>query len=317
MKFLKGLCKAILNMLIVSCICLIVLSFSVKGLFSHMILKSSSIVTNLAKEELKENVNTGNEFLDSKINEVLENKELKELVEKYLDMTLEGLVSEDALENANIEKDIVEFIHEHEDFLEEKLGIEISEDDYKKLEEQEEFHEITNEYKKAVTEGREKLPDDMKKIVDYFNFFLTAKCRVILFGILGLCLILLALLQKSFHKWINSLAVSCISSGVMLFIMSFCLDAVMSYLAKNVQTSTKFSSSVLTRNSIYVLVGGVVVLIIYKIVVKIVKSCQKNKNGHKEEIVEKKIEILKEESTDNVEDTSNDEQQVEEKQKED
>ena len=100
------------------------------------------------------------------------------------------------------------------------------------------------------------------------------------------------MLQKSFHKWINSLAVACISSGVMLFIMSFCLDAVMSYLAKNVQANGKFSSSVLTRNSIYVLVGGAVVLVIYKVIVKIVKSCQKNKNDSNEGIVDKKIEVI-------------------------
>ena len=171
--------------------------------------------------------------------------------------------------------------------MEEKLDIEISDEDYKQLEEQEEFHEITNEYKKTVTESREKLPDNVKKIIDYFNFFLTVKCRVILFCILGLCLLLLALLQKSFYKWIHTLAISCISSGIMLFITSFCLDALVSYLAKSAQVSGKFSSSALTKNSIYVLVGGALVLVAYKIIIKIVDYFQKDKNKEIAKIDEK------------------------------
>ena len=275
MKFLKGLCKAILGMLMVLAMMLLVLSFSVKGLFSDVILKSSKIVTKIAENELAENVKTGNEVIDEKIQELLEDKEIRLLAEKYIDKTLEGLVSEEALEDVNIEKDIVEFVQAHEDLIEDKLGIEITDEDYEELKEQDEYHQLTDEYKKAVNEGRDSMPDEMKTVVSYFNFFLTMKCRLILFAVLIVCTILMALLQKSFYKWIETLAISAISSGVMLLVMSIVLDAIMCYVLKQINGSGSFSTSVLTRNSLVVFVSGLVVMIVYKIIYKIAKGKKK------------------------------------------
>ena len=76
MQFLKGLCKCILGFLIGASMILIILSFSVKGLFSDIILKSSTIATKIASDELAENVKTGNEVIDEKVQELLKDKEL-------------------------------------------------------------------------------------------------------------------------------------------------------------------------------------------------------------------------------------------------
>lgn len=275
MRFLKGLGKVILGFFIWTSMFLIILSFSVKGLFSDIILKSSTIVTKVASDELVENVKTKNEFVDEKIQELLEDKEIKALVEKYIDKTLEGLVSEDALDDVNIEKDIIEFVQDHEDLIEEKLGIEIKEEYYEEAKNQEEYHEITNEYKKAIESSRENIPEEVKVIIEYFNYFLTMKCRLILFGILIISTLLMALLQKSFYKWISTLATSAISCGVMLFLMSFAFDGIMTYILKNTGSTGSFSMSVLTRNSLITLISGIVVLIIYTIVTKV---CAKNKD---------------------------------------
>ncbi len=297
MKFLKGLGKFLLSTLIVFSITFIVLSYSVKPLFSNIILKSSTIVTSIAGDELKENLKTGNDVVDKNIDKLLEDKELNALAEKYLDKTLEGLIDEKALDDVNIERDIIEFVQAHEDLIEEKLGIEIKEEYYEEALEQEEFHEITNEYKKAVEEGRKQLPEEYKKVIDYFNFFTTLKCRLILFSILIVSTILLALLQKSYHKWIKSLAISTLSSGIMLFIMSFVLDFIMSYAIKEFSGTSKFSSSVLTKNALITLLSGLVVLVVYSIVNKIVK---KKKSVKKESTTVEKVkeEENKEENED-------------------
>ncbi len=283
MQFLKGLAKVILGFFIGTSMLLIILSFSVKGLFSNVILKSSTIVTKLAGDEIVENVKTGNELVDEKIQELLKDKELNALVQKYIDKTLEGLVSDDALDDINIEKDIIEFVEEHEDLIEEKLGVDIKEEYYEEAKNQEESHEITNEYKKAIESSKENLPDEVKEIVKYFNFFLTMKCRLILFGILIISTILMALLQKSYYKWISTLATSAISCGVMLFLMSFAFDGIMTYILKNTGSTGSFSMSVLTRNSLITLISGIVVLIIYTIINRVLAK-NKEKISPKEKI---------------------------------
>ena len=275
MQFLKGLCKCILGFLIGASMILIILSFSVKGLFSDIILKSSTIATKIASDELAENVKTGNEVIDEKVQELLKDKELKALVEKYIDKTLEGLVSEEALSDVNIEKDIIQFVQDHEDLIEEKLGVEIKEEYYEEAKNQEEYHEITNEYKKAIQSSREQMPDELKEVVKYFNFFLTMKCRLILFSILIISTILMALLQKSYFKWISTLAIFAISNGILLLVMSFAFDAIMNYIVKEVNGVSNFGTSVLTKNSLITLISGVIVLIIYKIVEKESKNKSK------------------------------------------
>ena len=190
----------------------------------------------------------------------------QELINKYIDTTLNSLVDEEVLETLNIEKDIIDYIKTNETKIEETFDVEITDEVYNKLNTLEEEKELTNEFVTTIKKSKEKLPASGTKIIKGFSFFVSLKFKLILFSMMAIILLLIDLLQKSVHKWIKTLSTSSIISGLILGTTSIVLQR---FLTSIVQTETSININIKTFTiaSLIVLVAGILVSIIYTIII--------------------------------------------------
>ena len=224
-----------------------IFSFTIKNIFSQNIV--STAVTSGILESFNDEVLKDNTKLNDKVNSLIYDDNTQELINKYIDTTLNSLVDEEVLETLNIEKDIIDYIKTNETKIEETFDVEITDEVYNKL---------TNEFVTTIKKSKEKLPASGTKIIKGFSFFVSLKFKLILFSMMAIILLLIALLQKSVHKWIKTLSTSSIISGLILGTTSIVLQR---FLTSIVQTETSININIKTFTiaSLIVLVARILV----------------------------------------------------------
>lgn len=270
MKIVKKICKGFLILCLINLICLLILSFSVKGMFSE-ILAGSAIKQTIKEQVVNSEVVDDAEF-NEKMDKLLENKELTGLIDKYLDSTLEGLASDSEIDDINIEEDILNFIKENKEVLEKEFNVEISDEDIDKIVEESEYQDLSEQYKEAIVENRKALSEPQKLVLKGFNFFLSGKFKMIVLAISCLVLVLIALLQKSWHRWIKTLGSTLITCGAMVLVMAIAVKAIINKALVSMESNIVINISSLVKASIVTLVIGLVLFIGYIIILKIVKK---------------------------------------------
>ena len=110
MKILKKAITGFLFLILVNLIVLLVISCNLKETLVDGILKTV-IQENIKSTEDSVFYNNNDIQLDidnSQIQEILNSKEIQGLLEKYMDITIDGIDSNDKLDEINIEKDIID-----------------------------------------------------------------------------------------------------------------------------------------------------------------------------------------------------------------
>ncbi len=283
MKFLKGLCKGILLLCLVNLISLLVLSFSVKGMLSEAVIETA--LKGTLKQQIIENIDSSDDGsgtisddaeVNEKVNQLLENEEIKELINKYFDTTIEGLISDKGMDSVNLEEDVIKFIKDNREYLEKEFDVKITDEDIDKLREQDEYKELTEEYKNMVEEGRESLSPGNKMLLEGFNTFVSKKFRGFMIGAILIILVLIALLDKSLHSWIKTLGISTCTGGGIVLIMSLAVGGMVNMVLKKVGNSVEFTTQSLTMASIVTIVIGAVIIIGYEIIIRMIRKRKEN-----------------------------------------
>ena len=117
---------------------------------------------------------------NEQINEILRSKEVQDLVTKYLDLTIESMNDDDSLNEIDIEKDMMQYIRDNKSVLEEKIGMEITEEMIQKTEEEMQEQEVSKNLKEAIKETRNNLTEKQKKTLKGYSFLTSLKLKIIL-----------------------------------------------------------------------------------------------------------------------------------------
>jgi len=235
----------------------------------------SQVSTISYKEANKDNTEVFKYVTDNEeVNEILASDEIQELVSKYLDLTLESMISDESLDEIEIEKDMMNYIRENKEVIEQKTHTEITEEVLQETEQQINEQEISENLKEAIKETRKNLTDNQKKTIKGYTIVVSLKTKIILFILIVLNSIFIILLQKKEYKWIYSLSNSLFSAGLGIVIMSIIVSILISKMA----TLPILKISILLRHGFIELIIGLSVMIIYKVVKKIF-----NKKGEKQD----------------------------------
>lgn len=272
MKVLKGMVLAFLNLLLFSLVFSFIVSFSIRPLFVD------SLVKNIVKEEISLEMSETLEIEEETVSKILEVEEVDQFFDMYIDKTIAGLADEEALNDLSIGKDIIKYIEDNESELEEQFGVDIPIDKINEVVTEEELQVIDEQYKNVINEARETMPAYQKSFVRLYGFLISTKLKIAVGVIIAVVVLLIAVVQKSFYKWLKDLSISAIISGIFVMIMGAFVSWIVNAAITEMNVDFVFDVKSLYVGGGIACLSGTIMIIIYMIVKKLAKKREEVKD---------------------------------------
>lgn len=254
-KIVSGFCKVILFV----CVILFLLSFSVDGLMEDGV---SVIVSNTLRQIPEFEVVVKNE----KVNEFIKSPEAQKFIKEYV----EPFIDEDIdISKVDIGEAVLTFIEINKEKIEEIIEQPIDMTEVEKIVNSEEMKEINKQYIEIVSKSRETVPVEVKNTIHTYNYFISGKFRILIGVIGGIMLLLISLINKSYHSWIKTLGKTMIGSSITIGIISLLGLFAINGLFRMMEYSNltfSYKNSLITSG--LCLIIGIIMVVIYNKVVK-------------------------------------------------
>lgn len=268
MKWYIKLINAFLFCLLTGLIVTLVLSVNLKNIIVDGIVMET-ITEKLSNKEYQEGSfnldgEIDNFIQEEKVREILKNPEVKDLIQKYLEITLHAITDESDLSEVELEKDILNYLDDNKEVLEEVVGQEITEEVINQTEEQLQSKEMSRVFKQNIQNTKKSLTSKEVTVVKGYELLTKKSFHWTVLGLILLTLIGIALLQKSFYKWIKTLGSSMTLSGISILIMSISVSKIVS----SASDMKNFKIHVLLRYGTILLLIGLIVVGIYSLIEK-------------------------------------------------
>lgn len=270
---MKKIIKVFLSFIIVLLMLFLTISFNLNKVIVDGIIKEI-IITKISPKKVN-NPNISEEVINTltlpdylkdseDINKLLEDERVQEIINKYIDITLDNLTSEE-IKNIDIESDIINYINENKELIKEITGKEVTNEmieDTKKVIEESNLNETIEE---TIVSTKESISTEEKIVLKGYKEIISTKTRIITISLILLCLLLIALIDKSFYKWIKTGSICTIISGILVLLMGFILKIIVT----RILPLPSFNVSYLYKSGLIQLIIGLIILIIYIVLNKI------------------------------------------------
>lgn len=270
---MKKIIKVFLSFVIVLLMLFLTISFNLNKVIVDGVIKEIIITKVIPKKVNNPNVSEDiintlplpDYLKDSEdINKLLEDERVQEIINKYIDITLDNLTSEE-IKNIDIESDIINYINENKELIKEITGKEVTPEmieDTKKVIEESNLNEAIED---TIESTKESISTEEKIVLKGYKEIISTKTRIIVIGLIALCLLLIAIIDKSFYKWIKTGSICTIISGILVLLMGFILKLIVT----SILPLPSFNVSYLYNSGLIQLIIGIVILIIYIVLNKV------------------------------------------------
>lgn len=279
MKILKIIVSGLLSVLLTNLILLLILNCTLKSFLIEDVLIGSLTSNNetldtddiseIKKETESIPILSNNEL----INEALEDKEIKRMVDEFVSEIMISIAEEDAndINVEDIERKMTEYLKNHKEELSSKIGYEITDEMINEVSETMDNVDTKNAINQSVENVKNSLTKEERMALKVFNIIVSTKIRLIIIALILLDIILIALVQKSTYKWIKNLASSMIMAGLSVIILTLAVKYIVASL-----TLISIVPETIQTIGIITLVFGVILYILYKVMTKF--YIKENKN---------------------------------------
>ena len=262
-SFMKKFLISILTLIITLALIVLGLTFNLKSIIidtTDIILKKE--ITNQITDYLADNTDYNKEDIKKSIDKVLnENELIKKTVDTYLNKFMDVL-NDKEVTDIDLSQELESIINDCEPILKE-YGITISEEDKKELLDVVSGEEINKTFNESVLEFKNEMTSEDKTILNIFNFITSTNFKLMLISGTIILLGFIALLKKSFYKWLSNFGGALVFSGIVLGILiHILLDTIMKEMGTDIIV---FYSSLSTYG--YVSIGIGVILIVINILI--------------------------------------------------
>ena len=216
---MKKIITIILTLLITFFTCVLCFSFCVKDMIIDTLKKDvvkkeiSSIVID-AIEKNHDNINY--EAMNEIEANVGNSYEVTIITEKYLDGIVKSIMEDEEIIVPSTTDDIINLINENESVLAE-AGVEITSLDKDKISD---FlisdGRLDKVYKNVVRQMKNNLSNKEIMFVNVYDKITTNTFRWMVLSIIILIILIIALIKKSYYRWLYNLGVSFVLSGIIL-----------------------------------------------------------------------------------------------------
>lgn len=269
---MKKIIKVFLSFIIVLLMLFLTISFNLNKVIVDGVIKEI-IITKISAKKVN-NPNISEDVINTlplpdylknseDIKKLLEDERVQEIINKYIDITLDNLTSEE-IKNIDIESDIINYISENKELIKEITGKEVTPEmieDTKKVIEESNLNETIEE---TIVSTKESISKEEKIVLKGYKEIISTKTRIITISLILLCLLLIALIDKSFYKWIKTGSICTIISGILVLLMGFILKIIVT----SILPLPSFNVSYLYKSGLIQLIIGSIILIIYIILNK-------------------------------------------------
>lgn len=205
----------------------------------------------------------------NKLEENLQNNEqVDELVDKYSEKIIRDL-SEDNIEDVNFEEDLRTFILENKSTIEEASGHELTEEEIDTaIDEMIQNEDLNETYKQIITEAKQEMPEESQTMIDSYNNITSENFMIALVIITVISIIIIALLKKSYYKWIVNIAIAGIISAVFTALIGGCMALVLNLAMASLEGMSAVSATPIIITSAIMLIASIILLVINSILDK-------------------------------------------------
>ena len=183
MKWIKKLITTFLVLVLINLISILILSLNLKKILVDGIIKET-ITAQITKKDQKESnfiitEETLNQITDDeRIKELLNTKEVNDLLNKYLDLTVDSIIDESKLNEIEIERDMMNFLEKNKSSLEDLVGTEITEEAIENTRIQMESGDWSRSYKQSIKNTSKSINKTEKTVLVGYKFFISVKFKV-------------------------------------------------------------------------------------------------------------------------------------------
>ena len=282
-KFFNGLLTLILGLFIF----ILLFSFYGKMLFSGFItdflrgvstniVDKNFIVDNKTKNDSKVKVERyltlGDLVNSSKYKELLKDKGVQKILQKYIDSAIAGVVDPNSLEDVNLEEDIVNYLIENKDELKRKYNIDISDEDIKKMQEDGTFKDLKDNYIRSVETASASLSKFQKSLIKAYTFLCSTTFRILMIVLIIIDLILISILEGSLYKWLNILGINLVTCGILNIILGIILHFSINGIIARLNLGLRFNMLKISLVGLIAAIIGGIYMIIYFAIKKILEK---------------------------------------------
>lgn len=272
-KFLIGLFTILITFSFITLGISLNLEATIVDTFEEFI--KEEVTTEIAYEVAK-NTNVDKEKVKNELVNIMEKDDiLKRAIEEGLDKAVDILNGKE-VSTLDFTKDLEMILNNSEEILKD-YGITITENEKKEIVNAMDNEKINNEFQGILQEVQANVPRDVEIVVDAFQFFRSTTLKVILISIVFVCLFCIALLKKSYYKWLGNLSEATLITGIFFtFFVSFLFDV----FNKALVNSGNFilSTTALSRYGYFLIGIGFAALILNIVLSKTINSAEKSAN---------------------------------------
>ena len=280
-KFFVGL----LNVLLSTFIFVLIFSFYGKMVFSSFITELiGDVSTNIVnknfvsennkdgdKVKIERNITLYELISSSEYKALLKNKEVLNLVQKYIDITIDGMLDNKKLNDVKLEEDIINFLLENKNSFEKEYNVKISDDDIRKLQEDNTLTIIKGNYVDNVMIASAALSNTEKSMLKFYLFICSTTSKIILSVLILVSAVLIIVLQKSFSDTFKTIGVNILTSGIFTIVLGIILHFVVNK-SNNVDLGLRFDLLKISITGLVATIIGILILVACFVIKKMINK---------------------------------------------
>ena len=276
MKVIKKILIVILTIININIVVSLIVSFNFQKVIVDGVVKEtfkSAISSNNYKEpniQINESATSSKDLVttsDERINKILESDAIQELIQDYMDKTLKSLDNPEELENIDFEQDVINYLKENKDVIETSSGVEITDEMLNETKENLEERDFNKLVKQKIRNTSNNMTQQEKEVLKIYSFIISKKFKFFLGLIFLINSVIITILINSKHKVINNIGLSLLIGGLETIIMSF----VLKFIIINYTNLTNFNIGSLINCSLIITIIGLIVILVYNSIVKLMK----------------------------------------------
>ena len=273
---MKGFLRGILTVWITVLLMVFTVTFCVKGIIIDT-------ADTMMKKEISNQVvdtivnNSSSEISDEVIDEVKDtienNPEIKKMMDQYFDQALDILSSNDSTGKIDVSKELNGFIDEGEKILN-NHGITITEEQREELNSIASSDEVNQLVNDTIQEVKEDLPSGTKGILKTYHSLASGNMRIGMIALIIISLVFIALLKKSYYKWLSNFGGALLTAGIIIgIVVPFLFHTLLSII--EVEDHFDVSISSFNTSGYILILLGVLSILLYILIPRLVSKKKK------------------------------------------
>ncbi len=234
MKFVKGFLVSILTIIIAIAIFVLGIVLNFKATLIDTM--DVALKNELSKEIVdltKDITNKNPEDIKKEVDKVLkENKNIKKILDSSYDEIL-AVIEGEKIADLDISLEIEELVDETVEVLKD-YDINLTDDDKKEIMNIVNSADVNDNINTAIGDLAKEISAENKTALDVYNFITGTTFKIILIGVIIICVALIALIKKSVYKWLIDLGVAGLTVGATIsFLIPMIIDWLMDLASEN------------------------------------------------------------------------------------